>query len=594
MARWWDEIARSIPWADIKSGLLVVLYVFALALLVSKTLVVFGGLPWWRLARSVVAFILGFIIGVILTFAVGVVLVFIQAGNAGPEVAWQNLGGWAVLLAIISIPVGLVGGVLAVARFWRRWYDHIWKVGGVLGLGIYLLVCLWAQASPFELYSSIEGLGKETRKLLEVGTAGGTVGVTATLYFLVYRKAFPFLWWFWNTVAWASAALLVVNMRLRVALVQAVLQRGGWAELRELLVSFVPVFASVVVISGAFIAYVMYIQNFRAICNDFFERARTGEHGIIEQAKEAFNHFFLTLKGLVTFKRIDDERTWIGRWLRPEAVKVRAAVLGSEPARKPLGGEGARKVGREPPRGREADLDLKARNLRRLEETTIVRDFVSQQLGRWNHVEWVKLLERLEREGFFPIDEAAVGQKLEQCRSEWERWRYREGEGATVWQPGRPRESHLEEKARNLKRLLETPVLMDFVSQQHGEWDHVDWVRLLQRLKREGFWPIDVPALSAKLDQCRLEWRLQRAVGNPRTDSEAKARNLERLARSALLSDFVKEKQGEWDHQGWLELLGRLRREGYWPVDEDAVAAQLVKCRTEWLSTKSVTGIGDQ
>jgi len=49
----------------------------------------------------------------------------------------------------------------------------------------------------------------------------------------------------------------------------------------------------------------------------------------------------------------------------------------------------------------------------------ILDEFIEQQQGQWNHDEWLILLEKLQKVGFKPIDEAQVGLLLEERRTVW-------------------------------------------------------------------------------------------------------------------------------------------------------------------------------
>lgn len=67
--------------------------------------------------------------------------------------------------------------------------------------------------------------------------------------------------------------------------------------------------------------------------------------------------------------------------------------------------------------------------------------------------------------------------------------------------------------------------------------------------------------------------------GNPAVGSLGNAPqnidNLQRLAKSGILLNFVKENNGTWDHQKWLELCDKISTSGYTPVDFDQVGLML-------------------
>lgn len=60
--------------------------------------------------------------------------------------------------------------------------------------------------------------------------------------------------------------------------------------------------------------------------------------------------------------------------------------------------------------------------------------------------------------------------------------------------------------------------------------------------------------------------------------------NLKKLAKTALLANFVKKNKGSWGHATWLELLENLKQKGYYPIDEDQVGLILEKKKTEYWS----------
>lgn len=62
--------------------------------------------------------------------------------------------------------------------------------------------------------------------------------------------------------------------------------------------------------------------------------------------------------------------------------------------------------------------------------------------------------------------------------------------------------------------------------------------------------------------------------------------NLKKVAKGALLANFVKKNKGSWDHVQWLELLENLKAKGYYPIDEDQVGLLLEKKKAEYLEKK--------
>ena len=58
--------------------------------------------------------------------------------------------------------------------------------------------------------------------------------------------------------------------------------------------------------------------------------------------------------------------------------------------------------------------------------------------------------------------------------------------------------------------------------------------------------------------------------------------NLKRLICSGILKEFVRDKSGAWDHQGWLDLCDKISKEGYAPIDFDQVGLALENERTDY------------
>ncbi|HBC89299.1 MAG TPA: hypothetical protein DCZ94_20350 [Lentisphaeria bacterium] len=65
-----------------------------------------------------------------------------------------------------------------------------------------------------------------------------------------------------------------------------------------------------------------------------------------------------------------------------------------------------------------------------------------------------------------------------------------------------------------------------------------------------------------------------------------KEENLSRLSRISILKDFVKENNGNWDHQKWLELCDSIEKSGYVPVDFDQVGLLLEQEKAEFNLSK--------
>ena len=58
-------------------------------------------------------------------------------------------------------------------------------------------------------------------------------------------------------------------------------------------------------------------------------------------------------------------------------------------------------------------------NLRRWRESGQARAWVEARGGRWEHADWLTLLEDLKRSPYWPMQPDAVGLVLEEVRREW-------------------------------------------------------------------------------------------------------------------------------------------------------------------------------
>jgi len=74
-----------------------------------------------------------------------------------------------------------------------------------------------------------------------------------------------------------------------------------------------------------------------------------------------------------------------------------------------------------PAPGRPAAPTLPAaeENLRRWRESGEARAWVAARQGRWDHQDWLALLESLRRSRFWPMRPDAVGRVLEDLKRDW-------------------------------------------------------------------------------------------------------------------------------------------------------------------------------
>ncbi|HBM15632.1 MAG TPA: hypothetical protein DD381_04710 [Lentisphaeria bacterium] len=58
-------------------------------------------------------------------------------------------------------------------------------------------------------------------------------------------------------------------------------------------------------------------------------------------------------------------------------------------------------------------MNKKSENLKKLQRTKIVTDFIKKNNGSWEHKEWLEFCEKIKENGFMPIDFDQVGLLLE-------------------------------------------------------------------------------------------------------------------------------------------------------------------------------------
>lgn len=60
--------------------------------------------------------------------------------------------------------------------------------------------------------------------------------------------------------------------------------------------------------------------------------------------------------------------------------------------------------------------------------------------------------------------------------------------------------------------------------------------------------------------------------------------NLKKFVRSAIAENFVKDHNGVWGHQEWLDFLNELNEKGYMPIDTDQVGMILEEKKVAFFS----------
>ncbi len=169
-------------------------------------------------------------------------------------------------------------------------------------------------------------------------------------------------------------------------------------------------------------------------------------------------------------------------------------------------------------------------NLRRWQQSGLPRRWVEARQGHWDHAAWEQLLAGLRASEFWPLEAEAVGRTLEELRR-----------------------LHL-----NLQRWHDSGWPRRWVEDRAGQWQHGDWLALLDQLRASEYWPLEIEAVGQALEELAQEWR-----------------NLRRWQDSGDPRQWVEEHQGEWDHAEWLQLVAVLRQSAFWPINLAAVGRLL-------------------
>src|SRR5947209_4379267 len=94
----------------------------------------------------------------------------------------------------------------------------------------------------------------------------------------------------------------------------------------------------------------------------------------------------------------------------------------------------------------------------------------------------------------------------------------------------------------NLRRWQESGQPRSWVEARQGRWNHVDWLSLSESLEQSEYWPLQLPAVGELLEEQRTHYD-----------------NFQRWKPTDQARRWVAERQGEWDHGGWLAFLDGLR-----------------------------------
>ena len=188
-----------------------------------------------------------------------------------------------------------------------------------------------------------------------------------------------------------------------------------------------------------------------------------------------------------------------------------------------------------------------AENLRRWQQSGAARRWVETRRGRWDHADWLALLDDLRRSPYWPLDPAAIGLALEEAARRW----------------------------RNLRRWERSGRAREWVAVRRGAWGHDDWLDLLRDLARSPYWPLDPDAVGEVLEELKADWA-----------------NLRRWEESGAARQWVDAREGRWGPEEWPALREALEQSGLWPVDPEAAEEVVRRLAAEWDNLRRWLGSG--
>ena len=105
----------------------------------------------------------------------------------------------------------------------------------------------------------------------------------------------------------------------------------------------------------------------------------------------------------------------------PPAVEGRPLIAREKATIKPAGDaeDGAAPPPNHEGPGRQTQASTEDENLRQWRESGHARAWVEQRKGRWNHDDWLALLEELKGSSWWPMSVDAVGLTLEETKRQW-------------------------------------------------------------------------------------------------------------------------------------------------------------------------------
>jgi hypothetical protein len=117
-------------------------------------------------------------------------------------------------------------------------------------------------------------------------------------------------------------------------------------------------------------------------------------------------------------------------------------------------------------------------------------------------------------------------------------------------------------QAENLIRWQLSEWPQKWVAEREGHWNHEDWMELLGAIAESEFWPMSPEGVGRLIEEEARRLNL-------------KSDNLKRWKTSGLPEQWVKDLNGEWDHEDWTDLLGELAESEFWPMTPESVGQVL-------------------
>jgi hypothetical protein len=297
-------------------------------------------------------------------------------------------------------------------------------------------------------------------------------------------------------------------------------------------------------------------------------------------------------RNLREWQRSGEPRRWVeaheGQWDEDDWLELCEGLQRS--AHWPLDTEAARRVLQR--------VTAQWCNLRRWQGSGQPRIWVEVHKGEWGHDDWLALLDVLRRSQYWPLDPEAVGAVLEETkRRYWNLRRWQSSGAARRWLEAHGKHwgeddwlrllqelertgfwpidpgvlvavlEEMREEAHNLQRWQASGEALRWIEARQGHWSHDDWLDLLEALRATPFWPMDPAAMGDVLRQLNIQWW-----------------NLRRWRRSGLATLWVASHQGRWNHADWMDLVSALQRSELWPMDLAALSGVLEEARAEWRS----------